>query len=114
MARSRVPSPAEHARLWAGMEFQDRRRVMRSVNRGEGLDSRADAKVGVGVARQQQRYWSRVWLVGPLMGLVLLPAWLEVAVAAVLGTAMMAVLSRWRLRRARAAEQANLERLGRR
>ena len=114
MAKSRVPSPAEHARLWAGLAFRDRRRILRSVSRGQGLEDRADAKVGVGVARQQQRYWRRVWLVGPLMGLVLVPAWIQVAVVAVLGTALMGALSAWRLRRARAAEAADLERLQRR
>lgn len=114
MARSKVPSPAEHARLWAGLEFRDRRRILRSVSRGQGLENRGDAKVGIGVARQQQRYWRRVWVFGPIMGLALVPDWIQVAVAAVLGTALMGGLSAWRLRRARVAEQANLERLERR
>lgn len=114
MARSKVPSRAEHARLWAGLDFRDRRRILRSVSRGQRLETRADAKVGIGVARQQQRYWRRVWLLGPVMGLVLVPEWIQVAVTAVLGTALLGTLSAWRLRRARAAEQGNLERLQRR
>ena len=110
--RPKVPSRAEHARLWARLDTGDRRRIMRAVNRGEGLSARRDARLAVGLARQQQRYWSRAWWFGPLVGVVLVPAWLQVLVAAVVGTAMMGAMSAWRLRRARACEHANLERLG--
>lgn len=110
--RSKVPSREEHTRLWAGMAFAERRRILRSVNKGHGLENRRDARVGVGVARQQQRYWRWAWIFGPLMGLVRVPAWTEVATTALLGAALMGALSVWRIRRAQRAERENLERLG--
>ncbi len=112
MARSKVPSPEEHTRLWAKLPFADRRRILRSVNRGEGLENRKEARIGVGVARQQLRYWRWAWLFGPAMGLIRIPDWIAVAITALLGGLLMGALSLWRIRRAQRAEQANLERIG--
>lgn len=112
MARTKVPSREEHARLWAKLPFADRRRILRSVSRGEGLTDRKEARIGVGVARQQLRYWRWAWVFGPAMGLVRIPDWPAVAVTALLGGLLMGALSLWRLRRAERAEQANLERIG--
>ncbi len=112
MARSKVPSPEEHARLWAKLSFSERRRFLKAVNRGEGMESRKEARLGVGVARQQLRYWRWAWLFGPAMGIVRIPDWLEVGLTALMGAVLMGGLSLWRHRRAAAAEQANLERLG--
>lgn len=112
MARSKVPSPEEHARLWAKLAFADRRRILRSVNRGHGLDDRKEARIGVGVARQQLRYWRWAWVFGPAVGLIRIPDWTMVAITAVMGGLLMGALSLWRLRRAARAEQANLERIG--
>lgn len=113
MARtSKIPSAEEHARLWGRLGFADRRRILKAVARGEGMTDRREARVAVGVARQQQRYWRWAWLFGPAMGLVQIPAWSAVAVTAVLGALLMGGLSVHRSRRAAAAEQANLDRLG--
>lgn len=112
MARSKIPSPAEHARLWAQLSFADRRRFLKAVNRGEGMQTRKDARLGVGVARQQMRYWRWAWLFGPAMGLVMIPDWTSVIVTALLGGVLMGGLSLYRLRRAAAAERANLDRIG--
>lgn len=112
MARSKVPSAEEHTRLWAKLPFADRRRILRSVSRGQGLDDRKEARIGVGVARQQLRYWRWAWMFGPAMGLVRVPDWTAVAITALLGGLLMGGLSVWRLRRAARAEQANLERIG--
>lgn len=112
MARSRIPSREEHAQLWAKLAPADRRRIMRSVTRGQGLTNRREARLGVGVARQQQRYWRYAWLIGPAMGLIQLPDPVGVAITALLGILTMGGLSVFRIRRATAAEAANLERLG--
>jgi hypothetical protein len=113
MARtSKVPTPQEHARLWGRMSFADRRRVMKAINKGQGMPDRREARVAVGVARQQQRYWRWAWVIGPVMGLVLIPDWVSVVVASAAGTAAMGAISWRRSRNAVAAEQANLDRLG--
>lgn len=112
MARSKIPSPAEHARLWAKLPSSDRRRIFRAVNRGESLTNRKEARLAIGAARQQIRYWRRAWLFGPAMGLIQIPDWIMVVITALLGALLMGALSAFRLRRATAAEQANLERLG--
>lgn len=112
MARSKVPSPEEHTRLWAKLSFSERRRFLKAVNRGEGMESRKEARLGVGVARQQQRYWRWAWLFGPAMGVIRIPDWLDVGLTALMGAVLMGALSLWRHRRAVAAEKANLERLG--
>lgn len=109
---SKLPTPQEHARLWADLDFSDRRRIFRAVNRGEGMTNRKQARIAVGAARQQLRYWRWAWLFGPAMGLVRIPDWAAVGVTAVLGTLLMGGISLYRIRRASAAEQANLERLG--
>lgn len=110
--RSKVPSREEHLRLWQALPYKDRRRMLKAVNRGHGMDDRKEARIGVGVARQQQAYWRWAWVIGPLIGLVRVPEWSMVVVTALLGTALMVPFSIVRMRRARHAEQANLERLG--
>lgn len=112
MARPTVPTPEEHARLWAKLSTEDRRAIFRAVNKGEALQDRKRARLAVGTARRQIRYWQKAWLVGPLMGLIRLPEVGPVIITAVMGTLLMGALSAFRIRRATAAEQANLERLG--
>lgn len=112
MARSKVPSRQEHARLWAKLEFRDRRRILKSVGRGQGLENRKEARIGVGVARQQQRYWRWAWLFGPAIGVVQIPEWIAVITTAFVGTLLMGGMAVYRIRNARAAEQANLDRIG--
>lgn len=111
-ARSKIPSPREHARQWAKLQTADRRRIYKAVSRGEALTNRKEARLAVGTARQQLRYWRRVRWVGPLMGLVVIPDWSSVVVASAAGALLMGLISTRRRSRAAAAEQANLERLG--
>lgn len=110
--RSKVPTREEHARVWASLPGGDRRRIFRAVNRGETLPSRKEARIAVGAARQQLRYWRKAWWFGPLMGLVFLPEWSTVVLASVMGTGIMGAMSWHRMRRAARAEQGNLERIG--
>ncbi|MBW3659424.1 MAG: hypothetical protein KY457_12350 [Actinobacteria bacterium] len=93
--------------------MSDRREVMRAINRGVALDDRPRAALAVGVARRQQRFWQRAWLIGPLVSLIFLGQ----GVTAFLANAAIAVLilggmSLFWYRRAARAEQANLEVLG--
>jgi len=112
MARSRIPTPEEHARLWGKLDFKERRRILKSVNKGNGLETRKDARVGIGVARQQQRYWKLAWLFGPAIGVVRIPDWTQVAITAFLGAMLLGALSVYRYRNAVQAEKANLARIG--
>jgi hypothetical protein len=104
----KVPTSEEHARLWAGLTFKQRREILRAVNRGEAITSRKQARIAVGAARQQQRYWRWAWLLGPAAGLFLIPNWTAVAFNALLLGALMGGLAYWRYRRAQRAEYANL------
>lgn len=78
------------------------------------MDTRADARIAVGTARQQQRYWRWAWLLGPAIGVVFIPEWAAVAVNAAFGSALMGALSWFRIRRAREAEQANIDQVQKR
>lgn len=109
---AKIPTPQEHASLWSKLDVTDRRRILKAVRRGEALTNRREARVAIGVARQQQRYWRWIWLLGPAVGLALIPQWTAVALNAVLGALLMGFLSVHRIRKARACEAANLERLG--
>lgn len=114
MARSPIDDPQVHRQQWGRLDPMDRRRIMRAVNRGQALDRRKEAALAVGVARQQQRFWRKVWLAGPLIALLQWNAgWLAVVINAVIGLAVVGGMALFWLRRARRAEQANLERVGR-
>ena len=114
MARpAKLPDTAEHNRLWKAMPLADRRTVLRQIRRGEVAANRKQARVAVGVARQQQRYWRLAWLFGPAIALLFAGrSTLELVLSAVLGTLVMGVLS-WRShRKAQQAEVLNLDLLG--
>lgn len=111
--RSTIPDEAEHTRLWKAMAMSERRAILRQVRRGQPAESRKQARVAVGVARQQQRYWKFAWLFGPAIALLLSGRdLLELVVSAVLGALAMGALSVWSHRKAVAAERADLELLG--
>lgn len=109
----RLPDKDEHRRAWAAVEMDVRRKVMKSVNRGQALDSKPLARLAVGVARQQQKFWSRVWVIAPLFSLFFYrEGWAAVAANAAVAIVFMGLMSTYWFLRARSSERANLEMLG--
>lgn len=109
-----IPDRAEHRRRFAALDTAQRRAIIKAVNRGRAVEQRRHAPLAVGVARQQQRFWQWAWVVGPIVGLVQLRSgWQAALVNALLGTLILAGLCWFWVTRARRAEQANLERMGR-
>jgi hypothetical protein len=110
---AKVPTTEEHDKLWARLTYKQRRAILRAVNRGEALESRKDARIAVGAARQQQRYWRWAWVFGPLAALLLFNrGMVQVVVNGALLGLVLGTLSFFRYRRAQKAEAANLERIG--
>jgi hypothetical protein len=108
-----VPDRNEHRRRFAALDVSDRRAIIKAVNRGQAVETRKHAPLAVGVARQQQRFWRWAWVVGPVIGLVQLRAgWQAALVNGLLGTMFLAALCWFWVSRARRAEEANLERMG--
>jgi len=121
--RSRHPRVAfsrEDARRlndrFALLDRAERRAIMRAVNRGEGMTRKRDAELAVGVARRQQRFWSRAWVLGPSIALVqvlVTPiSWMEGLLLAAWGTVLLGMMAAWWWTRARRAELNNLDVLG--
>lgn len=109
----RVPDKSEHRRRWAEVDLDTRRRVMKAVNGGKALENKADAKLAVGAARQQQRFWSRVWVLGPLSSLLFYrDGWMTVAVNATVAALIMGLMATYWYLKAKRAERTNLEALG--
>jgi len=94
----------------------ERRAIVRAVNRGEAMSRRRDAELAVGVARRQQRFWSRAWLLGPSIALIQVLVtpigWLEGALLAAWGTLLLGMMAAWWWTRARRAELENLRVVG--
>jgi hypothetical protein len=94
----------------------ERRAIVRAVNRGEAMPRRRDAEIAVGVARRQQRFWSRAWLLGPAIAVVQVLAtpigWLEGLLLAAWGALLLGMMAAWWWTRARRAEHENLLVLG--
>ena len=101
---------------FALLDRHERRAIMRAVNRGMPMERRRDAELAVGVARRQQRFWSRAWLLGPAIALVqalVTPiGWLEGLLLAAWGTVLLGMMAAWWWTRARRAELENLRAIG--
>ena len=101
---------------FALLDRSERRAIMRAVNRGLPMERRRDAELAVGVARRQQRFWSRAWLLGPAIALVqaiVTPiGWLEGLLLAAWGTMLLGMMAAWWWTRARRAELENLRAAG--
>jgi hypothetical protein len=102
---------------FSGLARPERRAIIRAVNRGEAMPKRRDAELAVGVARRQQRFWSRAWLLGPSIAIVqvlVIPTitWQEGVLLAVWGTLLLGMMAAWWWTRARRAELLNLATLG--
>jgi len=94
----------------------ERRAIIRAVNRGEAMPRRKDAELAIGVARRQQRFWSRAWLLGPAIALVQVLAtpigWVEGLLLAAWGMLLLGMMAAWWWTRARRAELENLRVVG--
>ena len=101
---------------FAELDRAERRAIVRAVNRGEAMTRRRDAELAVGVARRQQRFWSRAWLLGPSIALIQVLVtpigWLEGALLAAWGTLLLGMMAAWWWTRARRAELENLRVIG--
>lgn len=105
-----IPTPDEHRKLWSGLEFKQRRQILKAVGRGQAVQDRRVARIAVGTARQQQRYWRWAWIWGLGPAILVIGQGLAVLVVyMVLGLLMMGALSWWRLQKARESERLNLE-----
>jgi hypothetical protein len=91
----------------------ERRAILRAVNRGVAVERRKDAEIAVGIARRQQRFWKRAWLIGPFIAGVqalVTPIGLrDGIILAVWGTSVLGIMATWWFKRARRAEVLNLE-----
>jgi len=117
---ARVTFSREDARRlnerFAMLDRTERRAIMRAVNRGEGMQKRRDAELAVGVARRQQRFWSRAWLMGPAIALVQVIVtpigWTDGLLLAAWGALLLGMMAAWWWTRARRAEMINLAIIG--
>lgn len=98
------------------LDRQERRAIVRAVNRGEAMTKKRDAELAIGVARRQQRFWKRAWLLGPAIAVVQVLAtpigWLEGLLLAAWGAVLLGMMAAWWWTRARRAELLNLAMLG--
>ncbi|MDX1619512.1 MAG: hypothetical protein R3320_00875 [Nitriliruptorales bacterium] len=106
---AKIPDREQYRRQWAELSLKDRRRIVRAVNRGQALERRKEAALAVATARNQQRFWSKAWVMGPIGALFTIGSgWQVYAANAVLLTMIMGAMSWFWIRRARRAEEVNL------
>lgn len=98
------------------LDRRERRAIVRAVNRGEVMAKKRDAELAIGVARRQQRFWKRAWLLGPAIAVVqvlVTPiSWREGLLLAAWGSVLLGMMAAWWWTRARRAELLNLAVLG--
>jgi len=98
---------------FAELDRADRRAIVRAVNRGIAMDKRRDAELAIGVARRQQRFWSRAWLLGPAIAVfqvAITPiGWQEGLLLGAWGALLLGMMAAWWWTRARRAELENLK-----
>ncbi|MDQ4131088.1 MAG: hypothetical protein M3133_08890 [Actinomycetota bacterium] len=94
---------------WARLSSADRRRIVRSVNRAQPLSDPHEAALAVGVAQNQQRFWRKGWIVGPLVAGALFAnrGWFALLLNLAMATVLFGVMAYLFHRRARHAEAAN-------
>lgn len=106
----RIPDKDRYRQLWRELPTSDRRRIVRAVNRGHALEDRREAALAVVTARTQQRFWSKAWLLGPIVTLFAIGEGLQAyLVNAVMATLLLGLMSLFWYRRVTRAEQRNLE-----
>jgi hypothetical protein len=101
---------------FALLDRHERRAIVRAVNRGEAMTKKRDAELAVGVARRQQRFWTRAWLLGPAIAVIQVLAtpigWMEGLLLGLWGAVLLGMMAAWWWTRARRAEMLNLAMLG--
>jgi hypothetical protein len=105
-----VPDRAEHQRRFMALSTEERRAILRAVNRGRAVEVRKHAPLAVGVARRQRRFWRWAWLLGPILmavQLALVPPEVALANGGLATLALVLVSIIW-YRKAVRAEQLNL------
>jgi hypothetical protein len=98
------------------LDRQERRAIVRAVNRGLPMVRKRDAELAVGVARRQQRFWTRAWLLGPAIAFVQVIVtpigWGEGLLLGAWGALLLGMMAAWWWTRARRAELENLRVIG--
>lgn len=98
------------------LDRRERRAIVRAVNRGQAMTKKRDAELAIGVARRQQRFWTRAWLLGPAIAIVqvlLTPIGLmEGLFLAAWGAVLLGMMAAWWWTRARRSEMLNLAIVG--
>ncbi len=106
----RSSDASDHRTAWAALDFRDRRRILKAVNRGQAVEDRREARLAVGAARHQKRFWKKAWLLGPVLSLFALTSGAAAyAVNAVFATSVLGLMALFWYRRADRAEHANEE-----
>jgi hypothetical protein len=106
-----VPEGSAFSEAWRALDRDARRRVRRAVNRAQPVQDAREATLAVAVARGQRRFWRYGWLLGPVFAVILLVREpLPVVIAnGVFAVVVFGVLALFFSRRARRAEERNLE-----
>jgi len=106
----------ERQRRFATLTAQERREVVRSVNRGRPVEQRKHAEHAVHIARRQMRFWSWSWLIGPVVGLAQISqlGWQVALLNAGVAALALGAMSAFFHRRAKRALEANVALLSRR
>jgi hypothetical protein len=105
----RIPTRDEYRTRWAGLDRDERRAIVRAVNRGQQLEDRSHAALAVRLARNQKGFWSKAWLLGPLAALLVLSEGIGPYLAnAALSSVVLGFMSVLWFKRAERAERQNL------
>ena len=104
-----TPDKRENQRRFAELPNDQRRSLIKAVNRGQAVEVRKHAPLAVGLAQRQQRFWKLSWLMGPALG-VFQAVFVGIEVGLINGgiaTLGLAALSYWFWSRAHRAEVLN-------
>jgi hypothetical protein len=106
----------DRQRRFAALSSQDRRAIVRSVNRGQPVEQRKHAEHAIHIARRQMRFWSLSWLIGPVVSLAQVPqlGWQLALMNATVAALALGAMSSFFYKRARRSQQANLAQLSKR
>ncbi len=106
-----IPEGEARRAAWGRLTSADRRRIVRAVNRAQALRDPHEAALAVGVAQNQQRFWRKGWLVGPLAAILLFASsgWFALVLNVIVATLLFGLMAYLFYRRARRAEVANRE-----
>lgn len=104
----------ELQRRFSGLTSQQRRAVVKAVNRGRAVETRKHAPLAVHIAHRQMRFWKWSWVIGPAVGLLQIgqlgPA--AAVLNALLATALLGSMSAFFYLRAQRSAEANLALMG--